>query len=103
MAYALPATSAGAAPAVLAATSEPAFSEMALAGMAERALAGTVGVGQRVRIGATPGERVQSLRRPLASPVTGIASELREFAALRDSGILTDEEFNEQKRRLLSR
>jgi hypothetical protein len=35
--------------------------------------------------------------------VTGIAAELRELAELRDSGILTDDEFTEQKRRLLGR
>ena len=34
-------------------------------------------------------------------PITSIAAELRELASLRDSGILTDEEFSEQKRRLL--
>jgi hypothetical protein len=34
-------------------------------------------------------------------PVTGIADELGKLAQLRDSGILTDEEFSEQKRRLL--
>ena len=32
-----------------------------------------------------------------------LAELLRELAALRDSGILTDEEFNVQKRRLLGR
>jgi hypothetical protein len=42
--------------------------------------------------------------------MTGIAAEIGELAdllgklgVLRDSGILTDEEFNEQKRRLLAR
>jgi len=42
--------------------------------------------------------------------MTEITAEIREFAelvarlgALRDSGLLTDEEFNEQKHRLLSR
>ena len=34
-------------------------------------------------------------------PWTGVATELRELAQLRDSGILTDEEFARQKRRLL--
>ena len=34
-------------------------------------------------------------------PITGTAAELRELASLRDSGILTEEEFTEQKRRLL--
>jgi hypothetical protein len=36
-------------------------------------------------------------------PVTGIGAELRELAELRDSGILTDEEFSELKRRVLGR
>jgi hypothetical protein len=34
-------------------------------------------------------------------PLTGIADELGKLATLRDSGILTDEEFSRQKRRLL--
>jgi hypothetical protein len=35
--------------------------------------------------------------------VTGVAAELREFTKLRDEGILTDEEYAEQKNRLLGR
>lgn len=35
--------------------------------------------------------------------VTGVAAELREFSKLRDEGILTDEEYTEQKNRLLGR
>jgi hypothetical protein len=35
--------------------------------------------------------------------VKGIAAELRELAELRESGVLTDEEFLELKRRLLGR
>jgi PPE-repeat protein len=100
VAYALPATSVGAAPAVLAGTSGTAFNEMALAGMAGGALAGTR-PGRRELVGATARERVTPQRSP-ANPVVGIAAELREFAALRDAGILTDEEFNELKRRLLN-
>jgi hypothetical protein len=45
-------------------------------------------------------------RRPEDKPravVTGVAAELREFAKLRDEGILTDEEYTEQKNRLLGR
>lgn len=34
-------------------------------------------------------------------PITSIAAELRELADLRHAGILTDDEFTEQKRRLL--
>nr|WP_244604033.1 SHOCT domain-containing protein [Mycobacterium attenuatum] len=36
-------------------------------------------------------------------PITGIAAELRELASLRDAGILTEDEFTEQKQRLLPR
>jgi PPE-repeat protein len=36
-------------------------------------------------------------------PITSIAAELRELASLRDAGILTDAEFNEQKELLLPR
>ena len=81
---------------------------MALASMAGRAIGGPVGPGNRERLGATT--RVYpapSLRSP-GGPITGIA-EMREVAellgklgSLRDSGILTGEEFNEQKRRLLA-
>ncbi|MHA7652519.1 SHOCT domain-containing protein [Mycobacterium sp. ML4] len=34
-------------------------------------------------------------------PITSIAAELRELASLRDAGILTEQEFIEQKQRLL--
>jgi PPE-repeat protein len=92
------------------------FSQMALAGMAGRAMtgtAGTGGTGHRERIGervAAPTnkpveppqpEPPAPPKSPAGGPITGIAAELRELASLRDSGILTDEEFTEQKRRLL--
>jgi PPE-repeat protein len=101
-----------------------ALSEMALAGMAGRAMAGTIGTGvsrgggkaaqgargaARAPAAATSGasatadgdgETSQSKARPV---VTGVAAELREFAKLRDEGILTDEEYTEQKNRLLGR
>ncbi len=98
------------------------FSQMALAGMAGRALAGSTGAGgaggagaagNRERIGARVGAPTQKPaepappeppavpKTPAGGPITGIAAELRELASLRDSGILTDEEFTEQKRRLL--
>ena len=41
--------------------------------------------------------------RPLTGPITRISGELRELADLRDAGILTEEEFTEEKRRLLGR
>jgi PPE-repeat protein len=100
------------------------FSDMALAGMAGRAMAGTLGTGggrdggkaatgKRVaaRAGgaattddpaAAHGEGEASQSKP-RTVVTGVAAELREFAKLRDEGILTDEEFTEQKDRLLGR
>ena len=100
------------------------LSQMALAGMAGRAMAGTIGTGVSRKGGKAPtGERAparageaattggaaatgdqdeasQSNARPV---VTGVAAELREFAKLRDEGILTDEEYTEQKNRLLGR
>ncbi|ORW09782.1 PPE family protein, SVP subgroup [Mycobacterium kyorinense] len=97
--------------------------EMALAGMAGRAMAGAVGTGRAKDSGAAPGKR-GAARAPAAatggasapddgdgdtsqtkprSVVTGVAAELREFAKLRDEGILTDEEYTEQKNRLLGR
>lgn len=99
----LPATSVGAAPAASVGSAGTAFSEMALAGMGGSALAGVVSGGRRERVGATTGERVKSPQRLPGGPVTAIAPELRELAALHDEGILTDEEFKDQKLRLLSR
>jgi PPE-repeat protein len=123
---ALPKTGVGAIPA--AATVETAetsaLGDMALAGMAGRALAGTVGTGGGRGAGkAAPGKRVGARAAGAATAgdsaaaggdgeasqntprtvVTGVAAELREFAKLRDEGILTDEEYTEQKNRLLGR
>jgi hypothetical protein len=122
---ALPETGARAIPVVATAETVEAGSgstlgEMALAGMAGRAMAGTLGTGggkaeagKRAAAraaGAAPsgeraatdaeGEAAQSKPRTV---VTGVAAELREFAKLRDEGILTDEEYTEQKNRLLGR
>ena len=126
---ALPEIGVGAIPAVAAvetveAGSGSTLGEMALAGMAGRAMAGTLGTGGGNdagkptvgrRAAARPagagttgapaaadgaGEAAQSKPR---SVVTGVAAELREFAKLRDEGILTDEEYTEQKNRLLGR
>jgi PPE-repeat protein len=100
------------------------LSEMALAGMAGRAMAGTVGTGAsrgpgkaakgasapaRGKEAATSGERAARGDKddaPQDKPravVTAVAAELRDFAKLRDEGILTDEEYTEQKNRLLGR
>jgi PPE-repeat protein len=118
---ALPESGAGSLPAVAAeASSSSTLSEMALAGMAGRAMAGTVGS----RTGKAPKGARAAVRAPGAATaggnaatgdideapkdkpravVTGVAAELREFAKLRDEGILTDDEYAEQKNRLLGR
>ncbi|MDT5341376.1 MAG: hypothetical protein QOE52_560 [Mycobacterium sp.] len=108
----LPATSLGAAPEVLAASPGSLFSEMTLANMAGRAISGTPTPGRRQ-------ERIASVAcaRPLsttpASPtghMTAMAADVHEFAEalvklgdLRDSGLLTNEEFIKEKERLLAR
>jgi PPE-repeat protein len=120
---ALPATAASAAPAAEAGSGST-LSQMALAGMAGRAMAGTVGTsvgksggnaaksaGAQARRGKpeAKGGRVATDTKDEApedkprAVVTGVAAELREFAKLRDEGILTDEEYTEQKNRLLGR
>ncbi len=102
-AVALPATSLSAAPEVFAGSPGSLFSEMAMANMAGRAIGGTVSPGGQEYVGATTRPRPAQPQRLPGSSLTGIAAELRELAELRDSGILTDEEFSEQKRRLLGR
>ncbi|MDT7740119.1 MAG: hypothetical protein QOK09_3488 [Mycobacterium sp.] len=108
----LPATSLGAAPEVLAASPGSLFSEMTLANMAGRAISGTPTPGRRQ-------ERIASVAcaRPLSttptSPtghMTAMAADVHEFAEalvklgdLRDSGLLTNEEFSKEKERLLAR
>ena len=120
---ALPATAASAAPAANAGSGS-ALSQMALAGMAGRAMAGTVGTGAsrgpgktakgasapaRGKDAATTGDRAatgdkdETPKNKPRAVVTGVAAELREFAKLRDEGILTNEEYTEQKNRLLGR
>jgi PPE-repeat protein len=97
----LPTTSAGAAPeaALTIGTGSP-LGDMAVGATASQALSGALGTGRRERAKATTGG-TESLER--GGVVKGIAAELRELAELRDSGVLTDEEFLELKRRLLGR
>ncbi len=111
LAVALPATTVGAAAEASAGSAGSLFSQMALAGMAGRAMAGTGGTGggpgRRERIGmpTTSGKtdaKEPPPEVPAGGPVTSIAAELRELASLRDSGVLTEEEFTEQKKRLLA-
>jgi PPE-repeat protein len=94
-----------------------ALSQMALAGMAGRAMGGTVGtgVGRARGVVARPSDAPKSADRKTTggeddvaeskprTVVTGVAAELRDFAKLRDEGILTDAEYTEQKNRLLGR
>ncbi|OBG32463.1 PPE domain-containing protein [Mycobacterium sp. E3198] len=110
LAVALPAATAAAADAS-AGSAGSLFSQMALAGMAGRAMAGTGGTGggpgRRERIGlpTTSGKtdaKEAPPEAPAGGPVTSIAAELRELASLRDAGVLTEEEFTEQKKRLLA-
>lgn len=111
MTTALPAATVGAAAQATGSSAGSLFSQMALASMAGRAMAGTTGGGGarlQERIGVpgrkgkdTPPADVQ--QTPLGGPITSIAAELRELASLRDAGILTQDEFIEQKQRLLPR
>ncbi|BDB41407.1 putative PPE family protein PPE32 [Mycobacterium kiyosense] len=99
------------------------FGQMALAAMAGRALAGTVGTGvgkqgsnasraERLQVAAAAAIAAETTAAADAGEasgseprgvVTGVAAELREFSKLRDEGILTEEEYVEQKNRLLGR
>jgi hypothetical protein len=102
-AVALPATSLSAAAEVVAGSPGSLFSEMALASMAQRAMGGTVSPGSGKHVGATTCARPAAPQSLPGAQITGIGAELRELAELRDSGILTDEEFSELKRRVLGR
>ncbi|WP_343599283.1 PPE domain-containing protein [Mycobacterium sp.] len=100
----LPSASLSAAPAALAGTSESVFSDMALAGMAGRALGGTAGLSRHDRVRASASrDRAQPPHGSPAGggPVTGIVAELSALAQLRDSGVLTDEEFTKLKQRIV--
>jgi hypothetical protein len=93
------------------AEAETPFAEMALAGMAGRAMAGTVGPGRRTPMTTQPNSTAAP-GPPVEAPnetgepedtVTGVQvlAELRGLAELRDSGVLTDEEFNKQRERVI--
>jgi PPE-repeat protein len=108
----LPATSLGAAPEVMAAAASPGtlLSEMTLANMASRAIGGTTTRGCQERTGSISHSHPGSTPTSASGHGTTIAADIREFAEalltlgdLRDSGLLTDEEFNDQKERLLAR
>jgi hypothetical protein len=107
-------STAGAASAAAAGGSQVPFAEMALAGMAGRAMAGTAGRGRRERPGATTPDRPAAPPPPPDDQTTpdgpapkgpvkkvGVVAELRALVELRDSGILSEEKFNQRKQRLL--
>jgi PPE-repeat protein len=114
IALALPAAPAGLAPQAMAPSLEGSFGEMALAGTAGRAIREGFGVRGREQSGKNPaGTRAVSAAAPKLGDadsvaddeprtvVTGIAAEIRDFARLRDEGLLTDQQFIEQRNRLL--
>jgi hypothetical protein len=111
-ALALPANSAGASAAPTGAGSL--FGEMAVASMAGRAMAGTGALGRERSQAETatatrdPKKGKDTTDEPATAPqvspggpITSVAAELRELASLRDAGILTQQEFEEQQKRLL--
>lgn len=114
----LPTTTAGAAAEAAAAAAPTGagslFGQMAAASMAGRAMAGTGGTlgRERARAGEIEKATREAPKEPTTEPtarpqvaaggpITSIAAELRELASLRDAGILTQQEFEEQKKRLL--
>jgi PPE-repeat protein len=106
----LPTTGLAAAPEVVAASPGTLFGEMTLANMASRAIGGNPTPGRRQeRFGSIPCARPVSTPTSPSGHMTAMAADVREFAEalvtlgdLRDSGLLTDEEFIEQKERLLA-
>jgi PPE-repeat protein len=123
IALALPAASVGVDQQALAGSMESAFSNMTLANAAGRAVSDTLGArGRAPAKDASPRPRVmagEGIRAPAEDKtaagddadlqseprtvVTGIAAEIRDFARLRDEGLISDEEFGEQRNRLLGR
>jgi PPE-repeat protein len=94
------------------------FGEVALANAAGRSLGENLGPRGRERAKAAAEWRPQphastgaqdekaeadAVAGEPRTVVTGIAAEIREFAKLRDDGLVSDEEFQEQRNRLLGR
>jgi hypothetical protein len=91
-----------------------AFNQMGLAGMAGQAMAGppvadeTQDSGKPVtharlmgRSGAAADDDEAEVTPAPRTVVTGVAAAIREIAKLRDQGRLTEQEYQEQKKRLL--
>ena len=115
VAMSLPAAGdAAAAAAAVEASSGSAFSQLGLAGMLGPGMAGTPGGGtdgDRTKLGqrlsARPADaandtQIEAVPAPRAV-VTGVAARIREIAQLRDEGRLTEQEFVDEKNRLLGR
>ncbi len=107
----LPTSGLGAAPEVFAASPSNLLGEMTLANMAGNAISGPRTPGRRQgRIASVACAHPASTTPTSPSGhMTAMAADIHEFAEalvklgdLRDSGLLTDEEFNEQKARLLA-
>jgi PPE-repeat protein len=92
------------------------YGDMALANAAGRVVGDGRGARGREQAKAAAGSRPPAPKQDTkAGPdreaseseprtvVTGIAAEIREFAKLRDDGLMSDEEFKEQRNRLLGR
>lgn len=99
---------AAAAPVAAAGGTEARLAEMALASMAGRATAGTADRGGRDRAKVSTPKRSAAALPPddpttPDGPVTAIeiVAELRGLAELRDSGVLTADEFDKQRERLI--
>jgi PPE-repeat protein len=106
----------GATPAAAAAESgvENTFNQMGLGGMAGQAMAGPPAAGASQDSGKAvtharlasrgPGAAGEAEVEPSPAPrtvVTGVAAAIRDIAKQRDQGCLTEEEYREQKKRLL--
>jgi PPE-repeat protein len=108
-----PAASVSAAPEAFAVSSPGSlFSEMTLANMAGRAITGTATPGRaQQRVASFAGVRPVSAtptsptghEKAMAADVHEFAEALMKLGDLRDSGLLTDEEFTKEKERLLAR
>jgi PPE-repeat protein len=116
IALALPAAPAAAASQAITPSLGSSFGEMALAGTAGRAIRDGFGARGREQRGAEQGRlRAVSAAAPKVGDentagegegrtvVTGIAAEIRDMARLRDEGLISDQEYTEQRNRLLGR
>jgi PPE-repeat protein len=116
IALALPATSIGIDEQAMTNGMGDMFGEMTLANAAARAVGDTVGRrGREARKPAAAGGQAVSAEAATAAGedaaaeseprtvVTGIAAEIRDFARLRDEGLISDEDYTQQRNRLLGR